>query len=281
MSTIRFAALGVLMSLLGCTKIKIQEHQAFDRKRTVNLQQLRDRAIEVTTTKLAMEDGTKLDVRYFVPPEAKATVLFFGGNGFLMVTAHDLMEALLDSRLAIVMFDYRGYGQSGGSPSVAHLKSDALALHAFATETLNVPPQRLILHGHSMGTLAATWVATQRTVAGLILESPVTDIEDLLDRMTPWLLDLFVSFEVEPALAAERNDARLRAVDVPILIVVGEDDKITPVSMAKDLFDLAQDHASLTIIPEHGHNDLPGTAEYRDAIQQYVDRTMAASVPGS
>ncbi len=274
---------GLLLSIfalggaVACTTIRIDEEDAFDRKRTVNLGAIRARGVEVTETRLEVEPGLELDVRHFEPPEARATVLFFGGNGFLMVTAHDWVETLLAQDVGILMFDYRGYGQSGGQPSVSALKADALRVYEFATQERGIDRAHLILHGHSMGTLAATWVATQRPAAALVLESPLTNVEALLDHLTPWLVDLFVSFEVDPSLEAENNEARVAEVETRVLILVGEDDKVTPKVMAEDLHAAAPEGSRLVVIPGHGHNDLPSTTPYRDAYRTLVGSLSASA----
>ena len=276
------AATGLLLSTLtACTTINVTEQDAFDRKRTVNLDGLRARNVDVQSRRLRMADGVHLDLRYFSPPDAKGTVLFFGGNGFLMVTAHDLVEALLNLDLSVVMYDYRGYGQSEGEPSVAALKSDALAVYDFASTQWDIRPERLLIHGHSMGTLAATWVASERRAAGVILESPVTDVEDLLDKLTPWLVDIFVSFEIDPALRAEKNGPRVALLNTAPLLMVGEDDKVTPVTMAEELHALAPEGTRLEIIPGRGHNDLPKDEAYGRAYRSYVERVLFAGDSGA
>ena len=265
------------LGLIGCTTITVDELDAFDRKRTVNMAALRARGIQVEERRLTMTDGIQLDVRHFFEPTRSHTVLFFGGNGFLMATARDLVDALLDIGVNVVMVDYRGYGQSDGTPSVAAIKGDALTVYAFAVEELGVPPERLLLHGHSMGTLVATWVATERPARALVLESPVTNIEDVLDRMTPWFVDLFLGFEVAPALKAERNGPRLAKLRMPVLMLVGEDDNVTPPSMATDLAKTSTTN-HLIVIPNRGHNDLPVDATYR---KTYRDWLAAPTAPAS
>ncbi|MEL7372242.1 MAG: alpha/beta fold hydrolase [Myxococcota bacterium] len=261
---------------IACTTVKVEEEDAFDRKRTVSIEALNARGVEVRSFRRTMEDGVALDVRHIAPAHPRATVLFFGGNGFLMVTAHDLVETLLALDLAVLMFDYRGYGQSEGVPSVEAIKSDALRLYAFATKDLAISPEQLVVHGHSMGTLAATWVATQRDAAGLVLESPVSNAEDLLDRLTPWLVDLFLTIEVAPSLAREDNSRRLASVTAPILMMVGEKDFVTPPSMAQDLHQAAPVGTQLVVLPDRGHNDLPLDADYRTAYEALLVKALAA-----
>lgn len=70
--------------------------------------------------------------------------------------------------------DYRGYGQSEVVPTIDALKADALAVYDSLVASGRVRPEALIVHSHSMGTFIATYPATQRPVAGLVLESPVT-----------------------------------------------------------------------------------------------------------
>lgn len=267
-------ALAVLAS--SCTTIKLEEKDAFDRKRTVDLGALRAQGIQVDEHRLKMADGVALDARHFRVPEARGTVLFFGGNGFLMVTAEPFLDAMLTFGVDVVMFDYRGYGRSGGEPGVEALKKDALHMYGWTRETLGVPAERLVLHGHSLGTFVATYVATERPAAGVVLQSPVTSVTDLVDRLTPWIADIFVSFDVDPKLAAEDNAKRVPRLTVPTLFVVGEEDNISPKEMAETLHGLAPAglDARLVVVEGRGHNDLPPTEAFRTAYRGLLDTVL-------
>jgi pimeloyl-ACP methyl ester carboxylesterase len=74
------------------------------------------------------------------------------------------------------MFDYRGSGRSSGVPTIAALKADALQVF----DQVNARyPGRVVLHGQSLGSFVAAYVAQQRPAArGMVLESTTTNVRD-------------------------------------------------------------------------------------------------------
>ncbi|MGI9174445.1 MAG: alpha/beta hydrolase [Rhodothermales bacterium] len=121
----------------------------------------------------AAGDSVQLNAWYFTQPEAQGTILFFGGNGFYLVQSRGYIEALTGFPVNVLMMDYRGYGQSGGTPSVEALKADAYAAYRYLIEKRGVDPERLVVHGHSLGTFLALGLADQSPVAGVVLENPL------------------------------------------------------------------------------------------------------------
>ena len=70
----------------------------------------------------------------------------------------------------ILVFHYRGYAPSQGSPSARSLMQDAIAVHDFAAREFS--PSRIIALGISIGSGPAAHLARHRTVAGLVLITP-------------------------------------------------------------------------------------------------------------
>ncbi|MCY4343163.1 MAG: alpha/beta fold hydrolase [Gammaproteobacteria bacterium] len=127
---------------------------------------------------------------WVVNGRSEGPVLFyFGGNaeevsGLVDVFAH------LDA--VTVLMNYRGFGESGGSPSAAHLIDDAAAAvsglrHRFGAD------RPVVLFGRSLGSGIAALAAGTEGVDGLILLSPYRSIERIAKSRFPfapvgWLL---------------------------------------------------------------------------------------------
>ena len=74
---------------------------------------------------------------------------------------------------------------------------------------------------------------------------------------------------------AHRPDSRpdLPTIDVPTAVVVGEDDAITPLEMAKAMSDEIPG-ATLSIIPGAGHvANLEAPAPFESALRAWLRRT--------
>jgi uncharacterized protein len=89
--------------------------------------------------------------------------------------------------LNVFQFDYRGFGESGGSPSEQGLYRDAEAAYRFLLDSLGVPPERIVIYGHSLGSGVATHLASRVPAAGLIVEGAFTAVADRGQELYPWL----------------------------------------------------------------------------------------------
>src|SRR5580765_7628816 len=87
--------------------------------------------------------------------------------------------------LNLLAFDYRGYGESGGSPSEAGLYRDAEAAYGYLRDPLGVPPERIVLFGHSLGSAVAVELATRVPAAGLVLDGALTSVPDRAQEIYP------------------------------------------------------------------------------------------------
>jgi hypothetical protein len=260
-----------LASSLGCTTIEIAEQDAFDVKKVVTAEMLARGGVDRVELRIPTDDGVELSAWWLRRPDARAHVVVYGGNGFLMVTSHALIEALLELPVDVLMFDYRGYGRSPGRPSVAALRRDALAVFDHAVDHLNAEPDRTILHGHSMGSFVALHVAERRQPAAIVLENPVTSVEDLVGGLVPWFLDPLVRFDIAEPLRDANNVERMREDGPPVLIFGGGDDDIAPIRMARKLEDAAPPgRARLVEIEDGGHNDLPEDPRFAAAYAELV-----------
>jgi abhydrolase domain-containing protein 12 len=63
-----------------------------------------------------------------------------------------------NANIHILTIDYRGFGQSTGSPSEQGVISDGVALVNWALHTAHIPPERIVILGQSLGTAVASGV---------------------------------------------------------------------------------------------------------------------------
>jgi fermentation-respiration switch protein FrsA (DUF1100 family) len=169
--------------------------------------------------------------------------------------------------LGLVAFDYRGYGESEGSPSESGLYVDARAAYDFLRDSLGVPASRVVIYGHSLGSAVAIELASTVVAAGLIVEGGFTSVPDLGAEIYPWL--------PVRALARSRFDAldRIGHVRMPILCIHGRDDATIPLAQGRQLFARAPDPKEFLEVAG-GHDDayLVGRAEYEVGIRRFLAR---------
>ncbi len=264
--------LSLLCSVACSATIPLDEAGVFQAKRTLDANTFDFANATFEEFTVTADDGVDLYAWHVVREPAAHTVLYFGGQGFHLVLARKFVaDMLADVPVNLVLVDYRGYGRSGGEPTVASLKADALTVYDFVTEERGVAPESLVVHGHSMGSFMASHVAAERDLAGLVLESPVTEVEGWTKALVPGLLRLFLKFDIAPELRAESNVERVGRIEVPTLFFVGSEDPITPPTLAEELRDASTaEDARLVVIDGGDHNDLSGYDAFVGAYASWV-----------
>ncbi len=266
----------LLLAVAGCSSIQIDESDVFMPKPSVTPASFDREGVALNVRDIAVTDSVRLNAWHLTQSEARGTVLFFGGNGFYLVQSGGYINALTRHPIGVFMADYRGYGRSEGHPSVAALKRDAVALYDSLTQRVGLDPDRLLVHGHSLGTFLALHLAEERPVAGIALENPATSVDDWVSSLAPWYVRMFASFEVDEDLRGESNLERIRVMDaIPLLVIGGGQDNVTPPEMARTLHaEAATTERELVIIEEGGHNELYATPAYQRAYSAWIDRAL-------
>lgn len=221
----------------------------------------------VEDVRFTTADGVRLHGWFVAAERPRFTVVVFNGNAGNRAYRGPLAAALRARGHSVLLFDYRGFGESGGSPTENGLAEDARAARAHVTSRVDVDPARLVYLGESLGTAVATRLAAEHPPAALILRSPfasMTEVGRLHYPMLPvaWLLrDRYASVE------------RIGTVHCPLLVIAGDRDRIIPLAHSRALFDAAAGPKRLVVIPGADHNDESLLAGQRmmDAIGEFLD----------
>ncbi len=196
------------------------------------------------------EDGERLHGWFFPAEKDSPVILHFHGNAGNISHRLDLVQPFQRKGFSVFLVDYRGFGKSSGRPSEQGLYRDGLAAWAYLVEKENIAPERIVIHGHSIGGAVAIEVALQKKVRGVILESAFTSTKNMAKTMP-----LFALFA--PVFPAHYNNLeKIHRLRAPKLIVHGESDEIVPFSMGKKLFEAATDPKSFYPVKDAGHNDV-------------------------
>lgn len=270
--------------LAGCSTFEIREDRWFTpRKGTVTASELAAQAaklpgnyrLERFTVETA--DGVTLSGLHMTDPSNPRTVLYFGGNKFALASHLDYRTRdFAETGVNVVFWEYRGYGQSGGEPTLDTMHADARRVYQFARSELNVPAERLVLHGYSLGSFLAAPLALKVNHAGLVLESTATNPRDWAEHQVPWWAWPFVTIRIAPELGPENNLDRMKRYTGPLLILAGEDDRLTPAWMAEKIHRYAGSRPPdkhLFIVPGAGHGKAMKQPLTLDVYRSFLART--------
>ena len=219
---------------------------------------------------LVTADGVRLHGWYVPAGDPAGAVLVSHGNAGSIEHRLPLATEFHGMGLAVLLFDYRGYGRSEGSPTEQGLYLDAEAAYAFLTEEEAFPAERIVAYGESLGAAVAIELATRRPLAGLIAESGFTSLPDMGARLYPWLPVRWLSrFQFD-------SESKIGAVRAPVLVVHSPGDEIVPFSHAERLLAAASEPKSL-LRTGGSHNDggFVGRGAWVARMAEFVDGVLA------
>ena len=233
---------------------------------------------DVEAVQIHAADGVTLQA-WFLPSrtqEPSPAAIVFNGNAGNKAYRSSLATALRDQGLSVLLFDYRGFGDSEGSPTEHGLYEDARAVQRYLAGRRDVRADRLVYFGESLGSAVAVRLAVDHAPAALILRSPFTSLVDVGRVHYPilpvrWLLrDRFSSID---AIASVRS---------PVLIVAGDRDRIVPVEQSRRLFERALEPRQLVVVRGADHNDtaLLDGRELMEAVHRFVEAHVRAEGAG-
>ena len=223
---------------------------------------------------LRTQDGLKLHALLLKPEAAapKATLLCLHGAGGNASRYVKLARPLVDAGYQVLILDWRGYGNSEGTPGHRQVLEDSqLALDALR-ERGDVKGKPLLLWGLSLGGQVAIELArfNEGRIAGLVTEGAATSFADLASDHTPQPMKSLLQLLVKGPYEAKVSIAMLERT--PKLLIQSRDDRDVLFARGEDLFARAQEPKSFWAIDgEHMH----GTLEHGEEYVRRVDALLA------
>jgi len=200
-------------------------------------------------------DGNTL-YGYWVESDGKRpglAMLYCQGNKHNLDEYWDRVMLYHELGVNLFIFDYRGFGRSGGESSEDGMYRDAeAALGVVQSEGFS--PDSIVIYGYSLGNVASIYLAAKKVKPRcLIAEAPLASANSLtqgslvLDIPERWLTD------------GEFNNAeRVKHIQTPFLLIHGEDDDFVRWrDNGRVVFENAPEPKRLALIPRAKHDDIP------------------------
>jgi fermentation-respiration switch protein FrsA (DUF1100 family) len=217
-------------------------------------------------------DGTPLHAWWAAPPGWRPTqgaVLVCHGNGGNLSHRGAIFAPWLEQmNQALLVFDYPGFGRSGGSPSESGCYAAGDAAYDWLTQTQHVPASRLVLYGGSLGGGIATDLAARRPCRALLLVCAFTSFPDMAQKEIPWMPGRWLVHN------GFDNLRKIAACSVPVFIAHSPDDHLIPFSQGQRLFAAAPGPKKFFPMPGKPHNDQPAKDVY-PALRKFLDDCAA------
>ena len=210
---------------------------------------------------LNTQDGATIMAVHLTNPKAKFTVLYSHGVAEDLGPLLPFLESYRDRGFSVFAYDYHGYGMSEGRPSEENTYRDVAAAFRYLVDQAHVRPEDIIVHGRSIGAGAASYLASEEPVGGLILESAFVSAFRSVTRVR---LTPFDKFE---------NLKRLNGIHCPLLVIHGLNDDVISPWHGRELFAAAAEPKFNLWVEQATHDDIPLVAgpAYWDAIGRLAD----------
>ena len=237
-----------------------------------------------TPQSLGIADGERVSITttdsvtlrgWYLPPNplpSDATrapgLLWFYGNMETVEGIAPILRAYRPPGVGVLALDYRGYGSSDGTPSEAGVYLDAEAGWQFLATRAEIDSARIAVYGRSIGSAVALYLATERPVRSVVLDSPFSSGRAMAEEHYPFLPQFLNRLSLD-------NLKRAGELTVPLLVFHGTDDRIAPIEMGRAVAQTGRAE-TLVEIEGAGHNDtyLLGGEMYRERLHEFLTRHL-------
>jgi len=186
-------------------------------------------------------------------------VIYFGGNAERPEAGMPDFKRIFSDQ-AVYLINYRGYGESEGSPTEEGLYADALAIYDYVSQSHS----KVSVIGRSLGTGVATCLAVERDVERLVLIEPFDSMVSIARAAYPF-------FPVGLMLK-DRYDSAGRAGSITsrtLFIIAGMDEIIPRWSTEKLISEFDQGILDTLVIEDANHNDIQNYPQYYIALMEF------------
>lgn len=211
------------------------------------------------------EDGTRLHAWYCPSENPRAIVLFAHGNAGNLSHRAWLAKYMQERmRVSAMMFDYRGYGRSEGTPTADGILQDGRAASAALAQKAGVEESDLVLTGRSLGGAVMVPLAVETDARGLILQNTFSSMKDVAEFHYPLLAWVVPADKLN-------SGSLISQYEGPLLQSHGDADRVVPFESGKKLFDAANEPKQWVTIPGGDHNDAQ-TPQYYETLDAFIAR---------
>lgn len=202
---------------------------------------------------------------YFPVNDSANTVLFCYGNGGNKSRRMHTIQFFIELGVNLLIFDYRGFGQSDGKPSEANCYDDAEAAYHWLLDEKGLSPDKIILFGRSLGGGVVTELATRVPSGGLVVESSFTSVAELSGLMFPYMFaDKLVRSRFE-------SIDRIAGINRPLLVTHSTEDDMIPFWMGRALFERGKEPKRFVEFKgAHNDRDYYEDSTYRAVMQRFL-----------
>jgi fermentation-respiration switch protein FrsA (DUF1100 family) len=219
-----------------------------------SMQSLRD-FNEVQTSEITFraKDGTPLRGWFYKHPTSSKVFIYNQGRSSDLGKSLTYAKVMLAAGASVFCYEYRGFGDTPGKPSVVGICEDGLTAYDYVSGKLGYQADNIVIYGESLGAGVAAYVSERRKAAGLVLQSGFASLERIGK-------DMVTALRVYPSWLFPRpsldNAKAVTHAHPPLLVIHGVNDEVIPVHHSRLIYDGACGSKQLVQLPNSGHTNL-------------------------
>ena len=202
--------------------------------------------------------GYKINALHFKSDHPRGVVFYSHGNAGSLRSWGFVSQFILAYDYDLLIYDYRGFGKSGGRISEENMYSDANLIYHELTKSYD--ETQIIVYGRSIGTGVASYVAKNNNPKHLILESPYYNLPDLAKNIFPFIPASLIKYKLP-------NNEMISEISAPITIFHGTLDEVVYFGSSLKLEKLLKGKDKLIPIEGGHHNDLSDFESYHRELK--------------
>jgi uncharacterized protein len=215
--------------------------------------------IRQSDTTLKTNDNHKIHVIQYFAKNPKGTIMYCHGNRGNLNKWGPEASQYVTYGYNVVVWDYRGYGQSTGKPTFDNILTDGKTV----LEYIRHSEKNIIIFGRSLGSGIACKLSSEPGVSKIILETPYSSMKDVIRYHAGFLSSL------------TKNDIPsftfIQKTYKPFLILHGDADEVIPLDSAKKLAGyIPKNNLRFVEIPSGEHNNLADFDIYHASLENFL-----------
>jgi len=193
-----------------------------------------------------------------------STLIYFHGNAGNIGDRFDKIALFHQLGVNLFIIDYRGYGNSKGSPSEEGVYLDAQAAYDYLMTRNDINKAKIISYGVSLGGAVAVDLAQKRKVAGLICESTFSSAADMGKKIMPFIPSFLLNIKFDSL-------SKIKDIDCPKLFIHSKQDTTVPYKLGRKLFEAAGEPKSfLEIGGDHNDGYFESRRDFSSGVAEFL-----------
>ncbi|MBY0506021.1 MAG: lysophospholipase [Bryobacteraceae bacterium] len=205
----------------------------------------------------------RLHAWYFAAPTPSGVILYSHGNGGSVAGLAALARQVNAQGFNIVLWDYPGYGRTGGAlpANEAELFASGAAVYDYFAAR-----EPLYVWGQSLGSTVSADLCTRRPCRALVMESGLSSARRYAETRVPWIPTFLHVFAANQFASAEK----LAHVKCPTLIAHGTADRTIDYTHAQELYAASQGNPKRLLTIPSGSHWLPGEPQFVPEVARFL-----------